>query len=118
VQTWYTQKTADIVASLREATDVYGGNLLDHTIIPFVSEISNASHSRSPKAALIFGGKKLGMKGGQLLNFESDVRPHNDLWATIAQAYFASTNPLEALEAEVFVKDDVAPIPGLWERPG
>jgi hypothetical protein len=115
VSTWYNQKTADIIQSFKDSTDSFGGNLLDNTVIPYITEVAEANHSRSPKPALIFGGRRLGMQGGQFLNFSSP-RPHNDLWMTIAQAYFGMV-PAFATIAPSFVTSGVAAIPGLWVKP-
>jgi hypothetical protein len=114
--TWYNQKTADIITDFKNAKDSFGNSLLDYTIIPFVSEVAETAHSRSPKPALIFGGTKLGMQGGQFQNFSS-VRPQTDLWLSIAQAYFATNTPLTNLSAETFVKTGVGVLPGLWVKP-
>ena len=55
---------------------------------------------------------------------QSVNRPHNDLWMTIAQAYFKTTSPLNSLPAtnadgtmNTFVRTNVAPIAGLWAMP-
>jgi hypothetical protein len=114
VHTWYNRQTADIVLGFKQATDVYGGNLLDQTIIPFVTDRSDATDGWQPLPALIFGGRALGMVGGQFLDFGSRVRSINDLWMTIAQAYLRTTDPLSALAGEVFVKTNVSPIAGVW----
>jgi hypothetical protein len=111
VLTWFNQKTADILVDLKGATDVFGGNLLRHTVIPYVTDIACATDVASPKPALIFGGSALGMRGGQSLNVSN--RPQNDLWATIAQAYLGA-DALTALAGEVFDKTGVAPIADLW----
>jgi hypothetical protein len=115
VNTWYNQKTADIITDFKSSTDSFGGNLLDYTVIPYITEVSEANHSRSPKPALIFGGKKLGMQGGQFQQF-STVRPHNDFWMTIAQAYFGMV-PAFATIAPTFDTSGVSVIPGLWVKP-
>ena len=71
---------------------------------------------------MIFGGRALGMQGGQYQNFESAQRPHNDVWLSIAQAYFPDAeNVLVPLAAETFAQNTTSftgPIPGLWQRPG
>ena len=116
---WYNTETAALLAELKSATDTYGGNLLDHTIVPHVTEVAEASHTRSPLPALIFGGKALGMKGGQFQNF-SQNKNHNCLWVSIAQAYLNSDDPLNQdspLAEDNFVKQNVSPIDGLWEPP-
>jgi hypothetical protein len=116
VQTWYNQKMADILVDLKSATDVFGGRLLDSTIVPFVTEVAESTGSQSPMPALVFGGSRLGMRGGQVMSFPS-ARPHNDLWMTIAQAYLRTTDPVAALPGEVFVNTGTAPIAGLWAPP-
>ena len=113
VHTWYNGQTAQIVNGFKSATDVFGGNLLDSTIIPFVTERAEATSHWSPLPALIFGGRRLGMVHGQFLNLGAP-RPVNDLWMTIAQAYLRTSDPLSALAGEAFDPTNVAPIPGLW----
>jgi hypothetical protein len=121
VQTWYNQNMADILTEWKASTDVYGGNLLANTIIPYVTEVGETTHSWNPLPAYIFGGSALGMKGGQYLN---GAWPMNSFWATIAQAYFKTTNPLDSIPTmnadgtkNTFVRTGVAPIAGLWAMP-
>ena len=56
------------------------------------------------------------MQHGSYLNFEANVRCHNDLWATLAQAFLGS-DPLDKLASDTFFKTDVSPIEGLWQAP-
>jgi hypothetical protein len=121
VQTWYNQKMADILLDWKATTDVYGGNLLANTIIPYVTEVAETTHTWNPMPAYIFGGSALGMKGGQYLN---GSWPMNSFWLTIAQAYFKTTTPINSLPATVpnvganpFVRTGANPIPGLWAAP-
>jgi hypothetical protein len=121
VQTWYNQKTADILADWKKTTDVYGGNLLANTIIPYVTEVAETTHSWGQLPAMIFGGSALGMKGNQYLSVN---RPMNDFWITIAQTYFKTSSPLNSLPAtntdgtkNTFTRTSVAPIAGLWSAP-
>jgi hypothetical protein len=121
VQGWYNQKMADILADWKATTDVYGGNLLANTVIPYVTEVAETTHSWSPMPAFIFGGSALGMKGGQFMN---GTWPMNALWLTIAQAYFKTTSPLDNLPAvypdgakNTFVRTATSPIAGLWAPP-
>jgi hypothetical protein len=118
VQTWYNQKTADIVNLFKNATDAFGGNMLDQTVIAYVTEVAEQNHSRAPKAAFYFGGKALGMQGGKYVNFEGmGSRAQNDFWATIAQAYFRSNDPMASLGHLEF-SSTPTPIDGLWTAPG
>ena len=114
VHTWYNRQTAEIVNGFKNATDVFGGNLLDNTIIPFVTGVADSGGASSPLPALIFGGRRLGLVQGQFFDFSRTPRPMNDMWMTIAQAYLRTNDPLSALAGESFVTSDVAPIPGIW----
>jgi hypothetical protein len=116
VNRWYFQKTADIINDFRSQVDPQdpaGGNLLDHTVIPMITEVAEASHTREGHAAIIFGGLKRGMQGGQ---YRSVTGIHNQLWATVAQA-FLGADAVGKLAGEVYVKAGANPIPGLWAPP-
>jgi hypothetical protein len=113
---WFKRNTAAVLSDLKAAPDPFGGNLLDSTIVPFITEESNAADNLNSLPALVFGGRALGMRGGQFMNL-SPTRPFNDLWMTIAQAYLKSDDPLPEFAEEAFVKTNVSPIPGLWAPP-
>jgi hypothetical protein len=119
VNTWYNEKMADILTTFKNAKDAMGNSILDYTVIPYVTEVGDPSHARSPKASMIFGGKALGMKGGQFLNFESNERKQVDLYLTCAQALFQNPDPLSMLPAaeEKFDRSGASPIAGLWAKP-
>jgi hypothetical protein len=114
VYLWYNRRVAELVATFKTATDVFGNSLLSRTIMPYVTEIANPANTRTPLPALIFGGSALGMQGGQFQSLSSRI--YNDYWLSIGQAYLGPA-VLEALASEVFVKTNVAPIPGLWVAP-
>jgi hypothetical protein len=119
INTWYNQKMADILTTFKDAKDALGNSILDYTVIPYVTEVGDPSHARSPKASMIFGGKGLGMKGGQFLNFEANRRKQVDVYLTCAQALFQNADPLSQLPAaeEKFDRSDAKPIDGLWAKP-
>jgi hypothetical protein len=113
---WYFQKTADIIDEFRrqiDPLDPTGGSLLDGTVIPLITEVAEASHTREGHAALVFGGRRLGMQGGQ---YQSVSGIHNQLWVSVAQA-FLGVHAMDLLSSEVFVKSGAAPIPGVWIAP-
>ena len=83
------------------------------TVIPMITEVAEASHTREGHAAIIFGGGKLGMQGGQ---YRSVSGIHNQLWVTVAQA-FLGADAVSKLASEVYVKTGANPIPGLWAAP-
>jgi hypothetical protein len=117
VNRWYFQKTADIVDALRlqvDPQDPKAGSLLDSTVIPMITEVAEASHTREGHAAILFGGRRLGMQGGQ---YRSVSGIHNQLWTTVAQA-FLGADAAGKLADEVYVKTGAGPIAGLWAAPG
>ncbi len=116
VNRWYFEKTADIINDFRlqvDPQDPSGGSLLDNMVIPMITEVAEASHTREGHGAIIFGGAKLGMQGGQ---YRSVSGIHNQLWATVAQA-FLGADAVSKLAGEVYVKTGANPIPGLWVAP-
>jgi hypothetical protein len=113
VQHWYFTQTAKFVGEFIKVVDPLasdGGNLLERTVMTAVSEIGNPSHDRAGASALIIGGMQPG-------GFQELVNAHhNRIWLTTAQA-FLGADPSSVLGDEVFYKDGVAPIPGLWVPP-
>jgi len=85
VGTWYNKRMGELVNLMKTTKDIYGNPLLDSTVIPFLSEVSRATHARDNTPICIFGGKNLGFKGGQFLKFPN--RPFTDLWLTILESF-------------------------------
>jgi hypothetical protein len=123
VQTWYNQRLADMLTKFKMTTDIFGANLLDYTVIPYVTEVAQANHSRSPKPAFLFGGTKLGLKHGTYQNFagadDRSSRPQADLYLTAAQALLKTADPESVLSSERFAESNrnAAPVDGLWAPP-
>jgi hypothetical protein len=118
VHTWYNQRMADWLLKLKTTKDVLGHSLLDYTVIPFVTERADGSSARSPKPALLFGGRALGLRHGTFQNF-TPSRPQVDLYLTCAQALLGTADPLSVLSGERFVQFNAkaAVIPELWSPP-
>jgi hypothetical protein len=117
---WYFEKTADILREfLRpdpQDANGSGGTLLDRTLVAMVTEVAEAAHSRSGHGALLFGGKTLGMQGGQ---FRSVSGSHNQLWSTVAQA-FLGTSCKSVLQADTGLRAEQYgsnPLANLWVAP-
>jgi hypothetical protein len=118
VQVWYNKLMAEVLNKFKTATDAFGNSMLDYTVIPFVTEVAEANHFRSPKPAFLFGGNKLGLKHGTFQNF-TKKRPQVDLYLTAAQALLQTSDPLAALTGERFIQYNQGAnvISGLWEKP-
>lgn len=119
VNAWYNARTAMVIKMFKDAVDPLGdgtATMLDRTVIPYVTEVAQQNHARDPKPAFIFGGKALGMQLGKYVNFEGQGRAHVDLWATVAQAFFRSNDPMSYLgDLEFGATPRV--IDGLWTKP-
>src|SRR5690606_34576469 len=83
-----------------------------------ITEVAETTHSWSPMPALIFGGRALGIQGGQYIELPGGpgARGYNAMWMSVAQAYLGA-DPLAALSHEVFDKSRAEPIPGVWAPP-
>jgi hypothetical protein len=109
VDTWYSERTSELLQSLLETPDVDGGNLLDNTFVPYVTEVARANHSWYDAPFVVFGGSGVGLQGNRLKRY-SPRRPVNDMWLAAAQALGATglttlgngemyTGPLDILGA-------------------
>jgi hypothetical protein len=118
VQVWYNELMAEILNNFKTATDAFGNSILDYTVTPYITEVAESNHSRSPKPAYLFGGGALGLKHGTFQNFQQ-TRPQVDLYLTAAQALFQTTDVLGQLQGERFIDSNRngAIIDGLWEPP-
>lgn len=115
VELWYATRMAAILADFKKTTDAFGNSLLDTTVIPYVTEVAATGHEHYPMPVVIFGGRKLGMKGGQYQYL--DRRPHNDMWLTCAQAFGLGMTDLSKEAFAADPKTFSGPIPGLWAPP-
>ena len=84
VEQWYNLRFAELLADFNATTDPFGNNLLGTTVIPYVTEVRSTGHARNQMPAIIFGGRDLGMLGGQ---YRPENVTINSLWGTIAQPF-------------------------------
>jgi hypothetical protein len=120
VFTWFNQKTADALADFKQAKDAFGNSLLDYTLVPYITEAAAPGIPASPMPGLVFGGRALGMQGGQFVDLMAAKPSFSTLWLNVAQALFQSENPQELLSSEAFMNSSnppIAPVAGLWRRP-
>lgn len=116
IETWYNTLMADFFAQLKAEADVYGNNLLESTVIPYVTEVAHADHAWKPLPVCVFGGKALGMVGGQFIDLGE--RSHNDMWYSCARAFGLSTTELRSdAESAKAWSGTPAVINGLWVPP-
>jgi len=85
IDTWYSQRTAELLVSLKDTPDLAGGNLLDNTLVPYVTEVARADHSWNDVPFVVFGGAGVKLQAGRLKKF-NPRRPLNDLWLACAPA--------------------------------
>lgn len=93
VEKWYNTRMSEFLNTLKSTVDVFNNPILDNTLVPYVTEVSQATHEHDPMPLVIFGGKNLGLKGGQFLAFKG--RPYADFLLTLAQAFGVAVADLQ-----------------------
>jgi hypothetical protein len=107
VNAFYSTQTAQALQQFQATMDVDGNNLLDNTIVVYVTEVARAwDHDQRNMPLLVFGGKNTGVKGGTFLKATggslpsidggSTNRPTNDLWLAVAAAFGVNLTQLGA----------------------
>lgn len=98
VDKWYNQQTAEAIQEFRAQTDLDGTNLLENTIIVYVTEVARApDHDFRNAPWAVFGGANTRVNGGTFLKVTggplapltggtSGNRPINDVWLALAPA--------------------------------
>jgi hypothetical protein len=78
-RTWYCQKLAQFLTSMKNTPDPTGpGSLLDNTIVMHSSELGNGlPHETDRIPYVLCGGGNLGFKLGQAINFTGSVPAFN-----------------------------------------
>ena len=84
VDTWYSTKTSELLKSLLDTPDVAGGNILDNTFVPYITEVARADHSWRDAPFVVFGGPGVGLVGNRFKKY-SPRRPVNDMWLAAAK---------------------------------
>ena len=98
IDAWYAQRTSEAIQAFQSMTDLDGNNLLDNTVIAYVSEVGRAyDHDQRNVPYLVFGGKNTRIQGGQFMKITSGPqlgldgttsnRPTNDVWLSLAPIF-------------------------------
>jgi hypothetical protein len=84
IHTWYNERLAEFLRTLRDTPDSDGRSLLDNTLVVSWSEMRRGSHTFDNLPIQLFGGAGGRLTGGRLVRCAGHTT--NDLWLTIAQA--------------------------------
>jgi len=103
INIFYSQQTAMALQAYATATDIDGNNLLDNTIVVYLTEVARAwDHNQMGMPLILFGGKNTRLRGGTFvkvtggsLPMQTGVgtsggtgnRPFNDLWLALAPIF-------------------------------
>ncbi len=98
IDTWYAQQTSAALQEFAAQTDIDGNNLLDNTVVVYVTEVARAyDHDFRNVPYLVFGGKNTRIQGGKFLkvtggplpniNDGTGNRPLNDIWLALAPIF-------------------------------
>jgi hypothetical protein len=132
INTFYSTATATVLQEFLTQPDMDGGNLIDNTIIVYITEVARAyDHNQQNMPVIVFGGKNTGLKGGTFLKVTGGPlspqtgsgtgnRPFNDLWLSIMPKFGVDASVLtSAISGSYTVGTSGAPmftgaLPGLF----
>jgi hypothetical protein len=109
IDQFYSTITSQALQEFAATPDVDGNNLLDNTIIVYVTEVARAwDHNQQNMPLLVFGGKNTRVKGGTFVKITggpldrqaggSGNRPFNDFWLALAPVFGVDWPSLGARE--------------------
>lgn len=97
IEIWYAEKLATFLQELAATEDIGGGSLLDTTVVPYITEVSEGhSHSWNNMPWLLFGGQDTGLRGGQYWAHSGgssssatgqNLRSTNDYWMACGKPF-------------------------------
>ena len=119
IDQFYSTITAQALQDFAATPDVDGNNLLDNTIVVYLTEVARAwDHDQRNMPLLVFGGKNTRVRGGTYLKITdghlstqadgTGNRPFNDLWLALAGVFGVSWPSLGAREQYT------GPLPGVF----
>jgi hypothetical protein len=85
IDAWYSERTSGFLQALAATKGVDGTALLDHTLVPYVTEVARADHTFNNTPFVVFGGAGTRLKQGGLLKKYNPKRTVNDMWLACAQ---------------------------------
>jgi hypothetical protein len=83
---WYCDIVAKLVLDFQNTKEADGSSLLDNTIIVLASEVGQY-HEFLNIPVVLFGGSKLGLKGGRCLRYTGQGRTAADIWTGVSAAF-------------------------------
>jgi len=81
---WYCDLVAKFLLDLQTAKESDGSSILDNTIVAMSSDVAQF-HEFNNIPMVLFGGSKLGLKGGRCLHYTG--RTPSDVWTAVAGAF-------------------------------
>jgi hypothetical protein len=81
---WFMEMMAGWVKDLASVKEIDGSSLLDNMVITLCSDVSEY-HKHDNAPYLVFGGAKLGIKGGRCLRYPAGST--NDVFASLAKPF-------------------------------
>jgi hypothetical protein len=88
IDSWYGERTAAFISSLRDAADPAGGSLLDRTLVVYWSEVAIPNlHTFDDLPVVLFGGSDVGLPAGPVRDVAGATT--NDLWRAIFARFCA-----------------------------
>jgi hypothetical protein len=107
INQFYSTMTSQLLQEFATTPDIDGSNLLDNTIVVYITEVARAwDHNQENLPLLVFGGKNTRVNGGTFLKVTGGSlptqaggtgnRPLNDFWVALAAVFGANWPSLGA----------------------
>jgi hypothetical protein len=104
---WYCDVASKFVLDLATTMEADGSSVLDNTIVMLASEVGQY-HEFNNIPLVLFGGSKLGLKGGRCLRYTGAGRTPADVWTAVSAAFGV---PMTAFGDPVY---NAGPLPELF----
>jgi hypothetical protein len=119
INQFYSTITSQMLQEFAATPDIDGNNLLDNTVVVYLTEVARAwDHNQQNMPLIVFGGKNTRVKGGTYLKVTGGQlpvqtggtgnRPFNDLWLALAPVFGVNWPSLGA------VSQYTGPLPGVF----
>jgi hypothetical protein len=99
IERWYADRTVEALEEFDRVPLADGSTLLDHTVVPYITEVARGyDHDQSNAPLALIGGGRLGIPGNRFYRADGPNRPTNDLWLALAPVFGVELPTLGAQE--------------------
>jgi hypothetical protein len=87
IEIWYNERVSTFLQELAATPDLDGTSMiLDNTLVPYITEVTDANHGWGNMPWTVFGGPGVGLIGNQYVR-PGGNRTTNDLWMAMSRVF-------------------------------